>query len=119
MTIAKITFPLCLLLALTGLAGAQNNNQDNNQGNQGKLDKKDDAPKSPWSVTTVNRDYGNTGTSTTVIKKDVGDGWSVGGQMSTPYADRTIGGSGAPGLQQQFESPKSNTIFGPYLEKKF
>ena len=50
--------------------------------------------------------------------RDVGDGWSLGGKMTTPYQDKTIGGSGAPGLKQ-YESRSPTTVFGPVLEKKF
>jgi hypothetical protein len=112
----KAILPLCLLLAFTGLAHAQSQVQD-----KPPAPEKKPVPnlnKSPWSVDTNVTDEGLTGTSNTVIKRDMGDGWSIGGQMSTPYADQKIGGSGAPGLER-YQSPSSNTLFGPYLEKKF
>ncbi len=47
-----------------------------------------DLNKSPWSATTNERSDGLSGTSTTTIKRDIGDGFSVGGQMKTPYRTR-------------------------------
>jgi hypothetical protein len=48
----------------------------------------------------------------------MGEGWAVGGQMTTPYKDPALGGSGPP--SNPLESPRSgHTILGPYLEKKF
>jgi hypothetical protein len=86
-----------------------------------KPDKKPmpDIDKSPWSATLTNQDNGFTGTSKVIIKRDIGQGWSVGGQMITPYADQRIGGSGAPGLQQDLDGPGHSTMFGPVFEKKF
>ena len=73
---------------------------------------------SPWSVDTVTKSDGYFGSSSTTIKRDMGEGWSLGGKMTTPYEDQKIGGSGAPGLKQ-YESPSRGTTFGPVLEKKF
>lgn len=74
---------------------------------------------SPWSATITNHDDGFTGTSKMIIKRDMGQGWSVGGQMLTPYADQRIGGSGAPGFRQDLDGPKRGTMFGPVFEKQF
>lgn len=74
--------------------------------------------RSPWSVDSVTKSDGYFGSSSTTLKRDMGEGWSVGGKMTTPYEDQRIGGSGSPGLHQ-YESPKGSTTFGPVLEKKF
>jgi hypothetical protein len=113
MKTARVCLSLAMLAALTSLAVAQD----------GKTDTRPEPPKrieskSPWSVETLDRSDGYFGSSSTTIKRDMGDGWAVGGKMTTPYQDQRIGGSGAPGLQQ-YESPKNNTMFGPVLEKKF
>jgi hypothetical protein len=105
------------LAALTAVAQAQDASAVT------KTDKKPEPPKgieskSPWSVETLDKSDGYFGSSSTTIKRDMGDGWAVGGKISTPYQDQRIGGSGTPGLQQ-YESPKNNTMFGPVLEKKF
>jgi hypothetical protein len=77
-----------------------------------------DLKKSPWSATTTERSDGLSGTSTTTIKRDVGDGLSVGGQIKTPYQEPAIGGSGPPA--NPVEGARSgNVILGPVLEKKF
>lgn len=109
----KTVLSLAMLAALTTLAQAQDN----------KSDKKPAEPKgaeasSPWSVKTLNKNDGYFGSSSTTVTRDVGDGWSLGGKMTTPYQDKTIGGSGAPGLKQ-YESRSPTTVFGPVLEKKF
>jgi hypothetical protein len=77
-----------------------------------------DINKSPWSGTSTNKRDGLTGTSTTTLKREVGEGWAVGGQMTTPYQDPALGGSGPP--SSPLDSTRSgHTILGPYLEKKF
>jgi hypothetical protein len=106
----KTVLSLAMLAALTTLAQAD--------------DKKPAEPKgaeanNPWSVKTLDKNDGYFGSSSTTVTRDVGDGWSLGGKMTTPYQDSKIGGSGAPGVKQ-YESPNSNTtVFGPVLEKKF
>jgi hypothetical protein len=77
-----------------------------------------DLNKTPWSATTTERSDGLSGTSTTTIKREIGDGLSVGGQMKTPYQDPALGGSGPPA--NPVDSARSgNIILGPVLEKKF
>ena len=77
-----------------------------------------DLNKSPWSATTSERSDGLSGSSTTTIKREIGDGLSVGGQMKTPYQDPALGGSGPPA--NPVDSARSgNVILGPVLEKKF
>jgi hypothetical protein len=104
-----------LLLGLVvGLASAAHAQDDN---------KKPAAPKTiessnPWSVDTVTKSDGYFGSSSTTIKRDMGEGWSLGGKMTTPYEDQKIGGSGAPGFKQ-YENRSNTTVFGPVLEKKF
>ena len=100
-----------LLVALAAVAHAQD-------GNTTKPQKKPvpDLNKSPWSATITNQFDGYTGDQRTVIKRDIGDGWAIGGQMVAPYEDPKIGGS-APDLRSDVQ--KRSTIFGPYLEKKF
>jgi hypothetical protein len=74
--------------------------------------------KSPWSATTTERSDGLSGSSTTTIKREIGDGLSVGGQMKAPYQEPALGGSGPPA--NPVDSARGgNTIFGPVLEKKF
>lgn len=102
-----------VLLAAASAAQAQ----DSNAGRQPAAPKNLDAG-SPWSIDSVTRSDGYFGSSSTTIKRDMGEGWSLGGQMTTPYEDQKIGGGGAPGLKQ-YKSPGSNTMFGPVLEKKF
>jgi hypothetical protein len=109
----KTVWSLVLLAALAAPAQAQDS----------KTDKKPEPPKSieshsPWSVDTVTKSDGYFGSSSTTVKRDMGEGWSLGGKMTTPYEDQKIGGSGAPGLKQ-YESPSRGTTFGPVLEKKF
>jgi hypothetical protein len=108
----KAILSLCLMLALTGFANAQSSPP--------APEKKPvpDINKSPWSAQTTTSSDGYFGSTTTTIKRDVGDGWALGAQMSTPFEDRKIGGSGPPGLDR-YESPNGKTLFGPYLEKKF
>lgn len=107
---------LGLFVALASAAHAQDK-QDNKTGNKPAEPKGIEA-NSPWSVDNVTKSDGYFGSSSTTLKRDMGEGWSVGGKMTTPYEDEKIGGSGAPGLKQ-YESPGSNTMFGPVLEKKF
>jgi hypothetical protein len=100
------------LLALSSLAFAQND----------KAGKEDEsATRSPWSGQTIDRNTGGVGSRTSIIKKDIGDGWSVGGQLTTKYEDPVIGGTGAPPPQPfgSRDTGRSSTIFGPYFEKKF
>jgi hypothetical protein len=107
----KATLSACLLLALAVAAHAQDS-----QDNLGKP--VPDINKSPWSGGSITKNDGPTGTSTTTLKRDVGEGWAVGGQMTTPYKDPALGGSGPP--SNPLEGPRSgHTILGPYLEKKF
>ena len=77
-----------------------------------------DLNKSPWSGTTTERSDGLSGTSTTTIKRDIGDGLSVGGQMKTPYTEPALGGSGPPANPVD-GARGGSTILGPVLEKKF
>jgi hypothetical protein len=109
----KTVLPLVLAAALTSLAHAQINNNDKKP-----AAKTPDLNASPWSVDSVTKNDGYFGSSSTTVKREMGDGWSVGGRMTTPYEDQKIGGSGAPGLKQ-YESPSKGTLFGPVLEKKF
>ena len=48
--------------------------------------------KSPWSVDSVTKSDGYFGSSSTTLKRDMGEGWSLGGKMTTPYEDQRIGG---------------------------
>jgi hypothetical protein len=105
----KVVLSLIFLVALATLARAEDKKTD---------DKAKALDKNPWSVDSVTKSDGYFGSSSTTVTRDVGDGWSVGGKMTTPYQDPTIGGQGAPGLKQ-YESPSSSTVFGPVLEKKF
>jgi hypothetical protein len=109
----KIALPLCLLVALMAIAQAQ----QAQQAQQPQQKPVPDLNQSPWSGMTIDRYDGLTGDSTTIIKRDMGGGWSVGGQMTTPYQDPKIGGTGAPPPPPQLE--RGHTLFGPYLEKKF
>ena len=107
----KTVLPLCLLLAFAATARAE-------QPQQKPVQKPvPDLNQSPWSGMTINRYDGLTGDSTTILKRDMGGGWSLGGQMTTPYQDPKIGGAGAPPPPPQLE--RGHTLFGPYLEKKF
>ncbi len=101
----KVILSLGILAVLGSLAQAQEKSVP-------------DLNKSPWSGTTTERSDGLSGTSTTTIKRDIGDGLSVGGQMKTPYTDPALGGSGPPA--NPVDSARGgSTIFGPVLEKKF
>ena len=77
-----------------------------------------DLNKSPWSGTTTERSDGLSGTSTTTIKRDIGDGLAIGGQMKTPYTEPALGGSGPPANPVD-GARGGSTILGPVLEKKF
>ncbi len=77
-----------------------------------------DSNKSPWSGTTTERSDGLSGTSTTTIKRDVGDGLSVGGQIKTPYTEPALGGAGPPANPVD-GARGGNPLLGPVLEKKF
>jgi hypothetical protein len=101
----KVILSLGLLAALGSLAQAQEKPVP-------------DLNKSPWSATTDQRSDGLTGTSTTTIKRDIGEGLSLGGQMKTPYQDPALGGSGPPANPVD-GARGGNTVFGPVLEKKF
>jgi hypothetical protein len=105
----KAALSLIFLVALTALAQADDKKAD---------DKAKALDKNPWSVDSVTKNDGYFGSSSTTVTRDVGDGWSVGGKMTTPYQDQVIGGHGAPGLKQ-YENPGNSTVFGPVLEKKF
>ena len=107
----KIILPLCFLAAFTVAAQAQESQDKRGQ-------PAPDLNKSPWSGMSVNRYDGLTGESNTIIKRDMGGGWAVGGQLTTPYQDPKIGGTGQP-APPQLERPAGHTLFGPYLEKKF
>ena len=101
----KIIPSLGILVALVALAQAQEKPVP-------------DLNKSPWSATTTERSDGLSGTSTTTIKREIGDGLSVGGQMKTPYTEPALGGSGPPA--NPVDGARSgNTILGPVLEKLF
>jgi hypothetical protein len=115
----KAMLPLCVLLALTTLAHAQDRPPPDKPV-QKRIEEKPvpDLNKSPWSVDTTTSSDGLRGNSTTTIKRDLGDGLSIGGQMKTPYQEPVVGGRGAP--DNPFEGGRSGpTIFGPVLEKKF
>ena len=107
----KALLPVCLAIACGTVAHAQDTNTH-------KPEKKPvpDINKSPWSATFSNQFDGYTGDRRAIIKRDMGDGWAVGGQMVTPYEDPKIGGT-APSMGTDIS--KRSTIFGPYLEKKF
>jgi hypothetical protein len=107
---------LGLFVALASAAHAQGD-QDNKAGKK-PTDSKGIEAQSPWSVDSVTKSDGYFGSSSTTLKRDMGEGWSVGGKLTTPYQDERIGGSGAPGLKQ-YEKPGANTTFGPVFEKKF
>lgn len=104
----KVILSLSFLAALGALAQAQ------------AQEKKPvpDLNKSPWSATTDQRSDGISGTSTTTIKRDIGDGLSIGGQMKTPYTEPALGGSGPPANPVD-GARGGNTILGPVLERKF
>jgi hypothetical protein len=108
----KTILSLAMLAALTTLAQAQDNKNDK------KPEPKSTEASSPWSVKTLDKNDGYFGSSSTTVTRDVGDGWALGGKMTTPYEDQKVGGSGTPGLKQ-YESPGNSTVFGPVLEKKF
>jgi hypothetical protein len=108
----KIALPLCLLLALAASAQAQQPQQKPEPKPAPDLD------KSSWSGMSINRYDGLTGEQSTIIKRDMGGGWSLGGQLTTPYQDPKIGGTGVP-PPPQLDRPGGHTLFGPYLEKKF
>ena len=112
MKVARLHFSLAILAALTIGAQAQSVQPDKKAEPEG-ID-----TKSPWSVKSVDQNDGLLGSSSTIIKRDLGEGWSVGGKVTTPYQDERIGGSGPPGLKQ-YEKPGANTTFGPVFEKKF
>jgi hypothetical protein len=116
----KTVLSLVLLAALTTLAQAQANPLDKaeSKAETKAPEKKGTEIKSPWSVDTADKTDGYFGSSSTTIKRDIGDGWAVGGKMTTPYQDQRIGGSGTPGIKQ-YDDPGSKTLFGPVLEKKF
>lgn len=101
----KAILTLCIAAALTTFAHAQ--------------DKPGlDINKSPWSGSTTDRNDGLSGSSTTTIRRDIGDGLSIGGQVKTPYQDPALGGSGPPA--NPIDGARSGgTTFGPVLEKKF
>lgn len=101
----KVMISLGIVAALGSLAQAQDKPAP-------------DINKSPWSATTTQRSDGLSGTSTTTIKRDIGDGLSIGGQMKTPYTEPALGGGGPPA--NPVDGARSgNTILGPVLEKKF
>lgn len=102
----KITLPMAMLVALTGLAHAQSSTDDTDK-------------KSPWSGAVIDHKDGGLGSRTSILKKDVGDGWSIGGQLTTKYQDPNIGGTGAPPPHPFRGESRSNTVIGPYFEKKF
>jgi hypothetical protein len=110
----KTVLSLALLVTLTTLAQAQGDDA----GRKPVESKTPDLNASPWSVDSVTKSDGYFGSSSTTVTRDIGDGWSLGGKMTTPYQDRKIGGSGAPGLEQ-YRNPGNTTVFGPVLEKKF
>ena len=107
----KTVLSLVLLAALATVAHAEDAKVD-------KPEPKGLETTSPWSVNTTDRSDGYFGASSTTITRDIGDGWSVGGKLTTPYEDPKLGGSGAPGLKQ-YESPGANTTIGPVFQKKF
>jgi hypothetical protein len=105
----KTVLSLVMLAALVSFAQAQDKKAD---------DSKPLAPNSPWSVDTVDKSDGYFGSSSTTVTRDIGEGWSLGGKLTTPYEEPKIGGSGAPG-HKQYENPSSTTVIGPVLQKKF
>jgi hypothetical protein len=107
----KFILPFCLIAALAVAAQAQESQDKRGQ-------PAPDLNKSPWSGASINHFDGLTGDSTTIIKRDMGGGWAIGGQMTTPYQDPKIGGTGVP-APPQLERPGGHTLFGPYLEKKY
>jgi hypothetical protein len=117
----KTVLPLCVLFALTGLAQAQERPPLQDKPAvpaQKKVEEKPvpDINKSPWSVDSRTESDGMRGTSTTTLKRDIGDGLSIGGQMQRQYQEPSVGGKGPPG---PLDAGRSGTIFGPVLEKKF
>jgi len=115
----KTVLPFCLFVAaLIGVAQAQTQTQDKPSDKPAKP--APDLNQSPWSGMSINRFDGLTGDSTTIIKRDMGGGWAIGGQMTAPYQDPRIGGTGVP-PPPQLDRPGvgGHTLFGPYLEKKF
>jgi hypothetical protein len=113
----KTVLSLAMLVALTAFAQAQDA-KSNDKSDKKPAQSKGIETKSPWSVETIDKSDGYFGSSSTTIKRDMGDGWSLGGKMTAPYEDERLGGSGSPGLKQ-YESPGRGTTVGPVLEKKF
>jgi hypothetical protein len=107
----KTVWTVCLLLAFTAAAHAQADTAR-------KPGKKPvpDINSSGWSASITRRDDSIGGTSTTVIKHDMGGGWAVGGQMIQSDEDAKIDG-GPPSLMP--DDVQRSTVFGPYLEKRF
>jgi hypothetical protein len=103
----KLIVSLSVMLALTAAAAAQDA--------QHTKDAK--GIKSPWSGSVTDQNIGGVGARTSTLKRDVGDGWSIGGQVTTKYQDPALGGNGPP--REPLGGSRNTTIFGPYLEKKF
>ena len=110
----KAMLPLCVLLALTTFAQAQDKPAQEKPIQEKPVP---DLNKSPWSVDSNTKSDGLRGTSTTTIKREIGEGLSVGGQMKTPYQEPVVGGQGPPSPLEGVRG--GNTILGPVLEKKF
>ena len=111
----KTMFALCVLLALTTLAQAQDRPAQTKPVEEKPVP---DLNKNPWSVDTSTSSDGLRGNSTTTLKRDIGDGLSIGGQIKRPYQEPVVGGQGAPG--NPLEGARSgSTTFGPVLEKNF
>lgn len=81
------------------------------------------APKKPaadqpgWAASIVHHDDSISGTRMTVIKRELGQGWAVGGQMTQTDGDLKADGNGPPNMMP--DRVQRSTIFGPYLEKRF
>ena len=118
----KAMLALCILLAVAMPAQAQDRVVQTQDGLvQPKPVEKAPVPnlsKSQWHVDTAKSSDGLRGSSTTSIKRHIGPGLWMGGQMKSPYREPALGGQGAPGNPIQGVR-NGTTIFGPVLEMRF
>ena len=109
----KAMLPLCVVLALTTFAQRRASPRKRSRVQEKHVP---DLNKSPWSVDSSTKSDG-AGTPRTTIKREIGDGLSIGGQMKPPYQEPVVGGQGPPGPLEGARG--GSTILGPVLEKKF
>ena len=118
----KAMLSLCILLALAAPAQAQDGLVQTKDGlTQTKPIEKAPVPdlnKSQWAVEMGKSSNGLLGSSTTTIKRHIGPGLWLGGQMKSPYREPAAGGQGAPGNPIQGVR-NGTTVFGPVLEMRF